>query len=1850
MVEEPAITTLPATPPESDFGQEYSLLKALNKLVRDYSLGVSLFKEFIQNADDAEATEIRFILDQTSQASRVFHNPKLAQLVGPALLAWNNASFKDQDIKNIRSLGDTEKVLKPASTGKFGLGFNTCYNVTDYPLLLTGPNIYLFDPHKTAYDYSESAPPGKCWPLSSQLWSTSSDLLSPFQPLGLSPNQSEFPGTAFRLPLRTSDHDGINGQIKRGPVSPDKIQELFQGFTRFAPSILLFLKHLLRIEFLVLTTPGAAPSSVLIIETLNQDTVTTSRGIVNCAIKTDIPATLQNLRSQVGDSITCCFQHSLKVTHRDKPTTHDWLVCAGLFRGPDDTLLKAATELWDRREKAIPWAGCACPLPAPGKAPLENFQGHVFCFLPLPDALGACRLPVHINGFFDVDTSRKGLTHEASATGSVERLRAEWNRTLIKEAVANAYGKMLLRLIELDPKLDADTFYTLWLDPNQNFPAPLDSLPTALYTKLAHATLLRSAASDWQAPADLRLISPALRPPLVAEKWSKIPDPEIPAHICDGFAQSKKPISSLKSSELRAFIETSADIRCSLAECPRPALQKREWLIAVAKLALTKAPPAALPNLPLLLLADGTLHTIGHRSSPAYLAGEAERKIFARFPDWFVDADYAEAVCFPEAPAAKVLNMNPDHVLTQLALILPKAPDKSFATWTPNAQEPPNEEWLNSVFQFFLDQPPTWKPSDDLVSKPCLVPDQHHQLWPTGNNLTPLLVSASLDPRLRAALESLDVQLVTGGSKLLQTIESFAGRFSKVWFVTPRDLADTLHESRSVWSAKLLKYDSATCDPILQFFAGKESLEYLAHPTLGRADKLRELPLFPCQNYELVAITGNQCYIAAEVTPPAVTLPTKLLRPGTWKELLVALKLEPLKARAIIQHVLLPNYPRLMQEEQLTALAWIRDHLEEALTEAGADQDSLLSALRSATLVVSSNNVLSECRRLYIPNNKTIRDVLGDLAVTPSHDLYGHNWDRWFPFFDRLGICKTPRPQDLACHMDRLKKIFETKEESGPPPTSDALTAAEQQLVSVLQHIVQNWSSLREGQINLSDGTTILFRDFLRTRTWCPPLRGDKNLKHLLIALEPPVRLFQPTQLYPPILGHLVASLNHLLPIDQRDSIPDAIREIVPEVVTPPVATVTAHFSNLLTALNTNGSTDPKAIKTPLQRIYSYLGQLEAPDSVTVKTAFAMRNCIYVGAENSFRKPKDTFRESVSFATPWWSQAYFGTSEIEAGLTVLGRKDKPDVADLCRLTCEIRQSTTEQLSEKEEAQFIRILVRIEELLPDQDPLPDLCLLDRDGCAVPPRELFFHDATWLDEQLADSPVHLHHPQLPLKLLARLKLRRLSDHIITEPEGVWTGSQNPEFLARCKTIEALLKTSEFLTGLRRILSRSSIATNDLDLDWVSAIHVSAVKSLQCSHQVLDEGKKVLLATSEELYFHPPPESGDHTLTLSEAGVDVLYEQVAGALQHWIGAEDLQDLSPLTKILQCAPDRIESILDKLRVRRFDDNQATTEEEKRSDEGRSTFFDDNGPEKSPEGSEEAKKQPGGDGNQQSQPGGQPQGGQSQQQTGGSGKSGEQTGSQSQQTGGSGRQGGGQGAGGGSPRSGQRRSGRRTTGAARTEQKPKGRLLSYAATEAQRQRAEREEDNADDELRPNREIGDWAVHWVLQYERSQGRNPDPSNHIQNKPGFDVLCSAKALQQPRPRYIEVKGIDGDWDVNGVPLYPAQMDFARQHGDDFWLYVVEHAREPDKIKIHTIQNPAQKITQHRFDSGWKTVAAPPNTFKPNVPRVGSRIQWYQDGQLRAGRVAATGTVLQVDVENQLHTRIGIANRPLQFEVL
>ena len=50
----------------------------------------------------------------------------------------------------IRYIGESGKRRATLKTGRFGVGFNTAYNVTDYPSLLSREWMICFDPHNDA--------------------------------------------------------------------------------------------------------------------------------------------------------------------------------------------------------------------------------------------------------------------------------------------------------------------------------------------------------------------------------------------------------------------------------------------------------------------------------------------------------------------------------------------------------------------------------------------------------------------------------------------------------------------------------------------------------------------------------------------------------------------------------------------------------------------------------------------------------------------------------------------------------------------------------------------------------------------------------------------------------------------------------------------------------------------------------------------------------------------------------------------------------------------------------------------------------------------------------------------------------------------------------------------------------------------------------------------------------------------------------------------------------------------------------------------------------------------------------------------------------------------------------------------------------------------------------------------------------------------------------------------------------------------------------------------------------------------------------------------------------------------
>ena len=105
------------------------------------------------------------------------------------------------------------------------------------------------------------------------------------------------------------------------------------------------------------------------------------------------------------------------------------------------------------------------------------------------------------------------------------------------------------------------------------------------------------------------------------------------------------------------------------------------------------------------------------------------------------------------------------------------------------------------------------------------------------------------------------------------------------------------------------------------------------------------------------------------------------------------------------------------------------------------------------------------------------------------------------------------------------------------------------------------------------------------------------------------------------------------------------------------------------------------------------------------------------------------------------------------------------------------------------------------------------------------------------------------------------------------------------------------------------------------------------------------------------------------------------------------------------------------------------------------------------------------------------------------------------------------------------------------------------------------------------------AIEFILRSERDLEPTP-PGN-----PGYD-LYEPGGDGEP-VRWIEVKALSGEWESN-VTLSHTQFGLAREEGEAYWLYVVEHAGT-DGERIVPIQNPAGRDSTYTFDHGWRAAA-------------------------------------------------------------
>ena len=138
------------------FGQREDLITRLKGILEDNPSTTTVFNELLQNADDANASRIHYVLDKRHHGTKYILEDTMTETQGPALCVFNDSAFSDDDLEGISRLGQGSKKDDFAKIGQFGIGFNAVYGLTDVPSILTkgpetpnGGTFIVLDPHRT---------------------------------------------------------------------------------------------------------------------------------------------------------------------------------------------------------------------------------------------------------------------------------------------------------------------------------------------------------------------------------------------------------------------------------------------------------------------------------------------------------------------------------------------------------------------------------------------------------------------------------------------------------------------------------------------------------------------------------------------------------------------------------------------------------------------------------------------------------------------------------------------------------------------------------------------------------------------------------------------------------------------------------------------------------------------------------------------------------------------------------------------------------------------------------------------------------------------------------------------------------------------------------------------------------------------------------------------------------------------------------------------------------------------------------------------------------------------------------------------------------------------------------------------------------------------------------------------------------------------------------------------------------------------------------------------------------------------------------------------------------------------
>ncbi|KAF0538222.1 Sacsin [Gigaspora margarita] len=750
------------------------------KTLEEFDRDEIVFREFLKNADDAGATQFCVILDDSDyRGSKSLIKEEMDCWQGPAIWLYNNKSFTEGDFKSIINVECNKKSDK---IGKDGLGFVSCYNLTDLPQFISNNRIVFFDPQR------KFLPDNKCGSIfyfddysnedQKHVFNIFKNQFEPYLNLNgnifeLDFNDKKFEGTLFRLPLRTASSEICDKLYKI-----DDIKKVLENIKNNITSELIFLQNIESIEVYQKKSQHEKVKIMWKVEIIKND-----------------PG-----RKSFGKKLQA-FQIDIQFTEGDYLKNENWLVCSG-------------EKTSDSNDEPLPcdtWGGVAAVILETSSSSYEkqSQNGRYYSHISL-DTTGLS-INLHSNNWA-LSPDRISL--------DLNKKKASQNMNILTKVLPQLHVKFYEEYLRRQQKIDFQVISRFW---------PFGSKISDEYgQKVLELVSQETHKIFW---------SPSKDGSYVSFKHCCFIDEKTPKNIINFLNENEYPTVLLDPKHLEEFeyldiIPQKVDPQLlrSILKSNRVVLDLSNLDVSFSLLDYILGDKCYqdLEGIPLVPLFENRFGTFS-RCMNYCIASPEQFKLFPNAgPDHFISIEILKREgLYKKFTDDKFLTATNIKIFDEPSIrdFLIKELDEAFELdWVPNSSLFPNQEWLNEIWKYILNSS-----LEPYQSFPLLeVYDKHKLVSLTNAKHKPLLVYSNCEKDTIDALTNIGIRFTT-----LQCNEKLKE------YILALELENILSMIEKYQCQGKLSDNNKTKKILCQYFCQNLPLIH------NGADKLKKLPIWP---------------------------------------------------------------------------------------------------------------------------------------------------------------------------------------------------------------------------------------------------------------------------------------------------------------------------------------------------------------------------------------------------------------------------------------------------------------------------------------------------------------------------------------------------------------------------------------------------------------------------------------------------------------------------------------------------------------------------------------------------------------------------------------------------------------------------------------------------------------------------------------------------------------------------------------------------------------------------------------------------------------------------------------------